>query len=344
MRIRDVVCGHSDTYLEGEFDRRYLVEDGDYLIGMDGEFNLGKWRGGQALLNQRVARLGPTAGHVDIGYLARFLPSALKKIEDETPYVTVKHLSAKLLRAIEVPLPPLDEQRRIAAILDRADHLSDLAQRRIASIRRVPSAIFAAMFLGKKSETLELAEVVQPGTIVTYGIVQAGPEYEGGIPYIRTGDIQDGQITLHNLRRTSPAIAEKFGRSTVRTGDIVMSIRATVGTTAVVPPELDGANLTQGTARISPSEVATGPYLLEYLRSDEAQRWIQAQVKGATFREITLGRLRRLPVPIAAAEAQEVFARRVRANDHCLKMAISAANSLEELFASLESRAFSGQL
>ena len=164
------------------------------------------------------------------------------------------------------------------------------------------------------------------------------------MPYIRTGDIENGQIKLQNLRRTSPAIAEKFERSTVRAGDIVMSIRATVGTTAFVPNDLDGANLTQGTARISPSDRATGPYLLAYLRSAEAQRWIQAQVKGATFREITLGRLRQLPVPIATPEAQAVFAHREKVIDRCLDTATSAVSRFDELFASLQSRAFSGKL
>ena len=136
------------------------------------------------------------------------------------------------------------------------------------------------------------------GTIVTYGIVQAGEETANGVPYIRTGDIVASEIAARQLRRTAPKIAAQYARSRVRTGDIVMSIRATVGTTAVVPPELDGANLTQGTARIAPSERVQGSYLLNLLRAPEVQHWIQRQVKGATFREITLARLRELPVRV----------------------------------------------
>ena len=87
-----------------------------------------------------------------------------------------------------------------------------------------------------------------------------------------------------------------------------MSIRATVGTTALVPICLDGANLTQGTARISPGEFVNGAYLLQYLRMPSTQAWIQRQVKGATFREITLARLRELPVLIPPMATQEAFA------------------------------------
>jgi len=156
--------------------------------------------------------------------------------------------------------------------------------------------------------TLPLAEAVQAGTDVTYGIVQAGEEFPGGIPYIRTGDIVDGEIDLSALRHTDPAIASRFMRSTVRTGEIIMSIRATVGTTAIIPPCLDGANLTQGTARVAPGKNVNGVYLLQYLRMPSTQAWIQRQVKGATFREITLARLRELPVLIPPMAIQDKFA------------------------------------
>ena len=155
---------------------------------------------------------------------------------------------------------------------------------------------------------MPLAEAVQAGTDVTYGIVQAGEEYPGGVPYIRTGDIVDGEIDVSALRHTNPAIARRFTRSMVRAGEIVMSIRATVGTTAVVPVCLDGANLTQGTARVAPGENVNGVYLLQYLRMPSTQAWIQRQVKGATFREITLARLRELPVLIPPMAIQDEFA------------------------------------
>jgi type I restriction enzyme S subunit len=140
--------------------------------------------------------------------------------------------------------------------------------------------------------------LVPKGTIVTYGIVQAGEEYTGGIPYIRTGDIVGGEIAKSGLRHTDPTIAARFERSRVEAGHIVMSIRATVGTTAVVPPDLDGANLTQGTARISPGDSVDGLFLLSFLRTSGTQHWISLQIKGATFREITLTRLRELPVVV----------------------------------------------
>ena len=59
VRIRDVVRGFSETCTTESFPEEYLVHDGDILIGMDGEFNIARWHGGTAALNQRVCRLIP---------------------------------------------------------------------------------------------------------------------------------------------------------------------------------------------------------------------------------------------------------------------------------------------
>jgi len=112
VRIRDVVRGVSNTYYVGPFDKRYVVSDGDILVGMDGEFNRGRWRGGPALLNQRVCRIAVRDPRVSEALIFAFLPSQLKAIEDRTPFATVKHLSMKDLRGIQIPLVPESVQRR----------------------------------------------------------------------------------------------------------------------------------------------------------------------------------------------------------------------------------------
>ena len=123
-----------------------------------------------------------------------------------------------------------------------------------------------------------------------------------------------------------------------------MSIRATVGTVAFVPDELDGANLTQGTARISPGPQVKPWYLIEYIRSPSIQSWIEQQVKGATFREITLKRLRELMVVLPPESLQTQFS---EAMDNIFAQRTLVANALNEsdtLFAALQYRAFGGEL
>jgi type I restriction enzyme S subunit len=288
---------------------------------------------------------------------SRFLRHALVRDAFHSEFMrTVSGVGGSLLRArpahvakIRVPLPSLPEQQRIADILEKVDALSAKRRAALAKLDTLTPSIFLDMFGDparnpKRWPGMQLQDVVKPGTIITYGIVQAGSEFSGGIPYIRTGDIVNGEIKMCGLRHTDPRIAAKFARSTVNAGDIVMSIRATVGTTAQVPVELNGANLTQGTARIAPGDRVEGSYLLELLRSAGIQNWINCQIKGATFREITLTRLRELPVTVPPIQLQRVFTLRVAAVRNLLKKQDSSIKETDALFASLQHRAFRGEL
>lgn len=301
---------------------------------------------GKTWVNNHAHVLRPKPG-VDLAYLCRVLENY-----DVTPFVTGT-TRGKLTKAgaaqIAVPMPSVVEQRRIAEVLDRAEALRSIRRAASAQLDTLTQSIFLDLFgdplSNPKGWTIhQLQEVVKEGTIVTYGIVQAGEEFPGGVPYIRTGDIVNGEIVTSGLRHTDPAIASKFSRSRVEAGDIVMSIRATVGTTALVPPELNGANLTQGTGRISPGKGTERLYLLNYLRASGTQHWIRLQIKGATFREITLSRLRELPVAIPPLPLQREFARRITAVEKLKAAHRASLTELDALFAALQHRAFRGEL
>jgi len=188
------------------------------------------------------------------GLSARFAYYYLKSIDIPSGGYS-RHF--RFLKEVNVPLPPASEQERVIKLLDKADELRKLRANADPRTAALIPALFHQMFGDPATNpsawpVRRLDAVVAPGRIVTYGIVQAGPNLPNGVPYIRTGDLKDGVIQLDRLLRTSPEIASSYRRSEVMPGDIVMSIRATVGTTATVPQELSSANLTQGTARISP--------------------------------------------------------------------------------------------
>lgn len=128
IRIRDLKRGTStEIGYVGDYDDDYVVKAGDLLVGMDGEFRCYRWSGAPALLNQRVCRLRNFDSRLEPGYLLYSLDFFLKKIEDETGYVTVKHLSSKTITNIEMALPTVAEQRRIVSLLDAAtQHIADL--------------------------------------------------------------------------------------------------------------------------------------------------------------------------------------------------------------------------
>ncbi|MDD4729728.1 MAG: N-6 DNA methylase, partial [Dysgonamonadaceae bacterium] len=99
IRIRDIKPNATKTYYKGEVIPTHIINNGDLLIGMDGEFNTVLWNGGKSLLNQRVCKLH-SFSNVLKEYLYYIIQMPLKDIEASTYAVTVKHLSNKLIANI----------------------------------------------------------------------------------------------------------------------------------------------------------------------------------------------------------------------------------------------------
>ena len=146
IRIRDVKGGQTETYYSGEYSPEFIIRKGDYLIGMDGEFNIAPWQSEDALLNQRVCKIYTKSHDVVIRYVYRFLQKELKKIEDETPFVTVKHLSAKRLNQVYLPVPPIAEQEKIVAELDCLSGIIEKKKQQLKELDNLAQSIFYEMF------------------------------------------------------------------------------------------------------------------------------------------------------------------------------------------------------
>lgn len=138
-----------------------------------------------------------------------------------------------------------------------------------------------------------LSEIVREK--ISYGIVQAGPHMEDGVPYIKSSDVR-GAIEPDNLQKTSQTIHFKYRRSSVHPGDIVFSLRGNIGQCAIVPNSLPEANLTQGTARIAVDDSQYNYFHYYQLTSDQIIKRINALSKGSTFKEISLEELRKIKV------------------------------------------------
>ncbi|TBO34443.1 restriction endonuclease subunit S [Aquabacterium lacunae] len=276
-----------------------------------------------------VAR--PLSMHLDSGYLHRIFTARPFMQQGEASMYGAggqKRVPDDFVRDFVIALPPVDEQVVIKAFLDRETAKIDalvaeqeqlitlLKEKRQAVISHavtkgldpsVPMKDSGVEWLGEVPEHWQvnrLQRVVKPGTSVTYGIVQAGPDVEDGIPYIRTSDMAGDELPLDGYPKTSPEIDASYARSKVSAGDLVIAIRATVGKCLPVPKELDGANLTQGTARIAPGLETDPGYLLAFINGNGAQTYFDRMAKGATFREITLEVLRKTPVLVPPLDEQ----------------------------------------
>ncbi len=226
VRIRDVVRGTSNTYYSGEFDEKYILENGDILVGMDGDFNTAYWRGGKALLNQRVCKIEVDPTKVCKKFIYYLLPLKLKKIWDDTPFVTVKHLSVKKLLDIDVPDWPLETQKQIAAVLEKADQLRKDCKLLEQELNSLAQSVFIDMFgdpvtnpKGWEMKALsELASIVTGNTPS-----RAKPEYYGSdIEWIKSGNINTPSDFLTVAEEYLSEDGKKAGR-VVQSGAVLMT-------------------------------------------------------------------------------------------------------------------------
>ena len=250
-----------------------------------------------------------------------YKPLRLKASATMTGSAGQQRVPASFLESFKVPAIAKQEQTKIAKILSTVDRAIEQTEALIVKQQRIKTGLMHDLLtrgidehgnlrseqthqfkdspLGRipvEWEVKPLKDLVDEP--ITYGIVQAGPHIENGIPYIRTGDMAGETIQVSELLKTSPQIAKSYKRSSVYPGGIVFALRATVGKVLPVNEELSGANLTQGTAKISPRDSVDSIFLLWAMRTSQVQKAIRLEQKGTTFMEITLGDLRRIKLAL----------------------------------------------
>jgi len=143
---------------------------------------------------------------------------------------------------------------------------------------------------------------------ICYGILMPGEHYEDGVPVIKVKNFHNGKIDASSLLRTTKEIDNEYRRSRIATGDVLLSIRGSVGQLAVAEEDINGANITQDTARIRLNGQANHKYVFYALQGALAQRQIDLNTIGQAVTGINIGEVRRLVVPAPPVPEQEKIA------------------------------------
>ena len=248
IRIRDILRESTNTFTDECCPEEYIIHAGDILIGMDGDFNVGKWNGDDALLNQRVCYIQSNSNCLLNDYLYYYLPGILKIINNATPSVTVKHLSANTLRKTQIPLPPLAEQQRIVdrieSLFAKLDEAKEKAQAVVDSFETRKAAILHKAFTGELTakwreehgvgmESWEKKSVDELCGSLKYGTAKKS-NASGSVVVLRMGNLQQGEIDWSDLAYSNdPDDIEKYK---LFPGDVLFNrtnSAALVGKTAI---------------------------------------------------------------------------------------------------------------
>ena len=236
------------------------------------------------------------------------------------------NLSQDDLRQLRIPAPPLDEQRVIAAFLDRETARIDgsverkerlielLQEKRVALITRAvirgldpnaPMKDSGVEWLGEIPAHWEVKSLKHLTPGVTVGIVVTPSKYyvEEGVPCLRSLNVSRGAIDMENLVFISENSNELHRKSKIFAGDVVVVRTGQAGTAAVVPKELDGANCID-LLIVRRSEQVLSHFLYYYLNSCTGISQAAELSVGAIQAHYNTSTLARLVVPKIPTDEQ----------------------------------------
>ncbi len=327
-----------------------LVPPGAILLAMYGA-TVGRLAilGVEAATNQAICHIVPNPDEADTRYLYYALSDQVPEIIAMGVGGAQPNISQGLIKELRIPLPPLAEQRRIAAILDQADALRAKRRESLAQLETLKQSIFLDMFGDpeinpKKYPTKRLKTLIRSGDSINYGVVQPGDDVINGVPLVRVGDISEGSVDHHSLKRISREIECAYSRSRLRGDEILVSCVGSVGLVALVTEAEEGFNIARSVARI---RIANG-YIREFfawqLRCESIQNYFKRELRTVSQPTLNIQQLSETNVIVPDKSEQVEFATRLFHVEKAHKTLKNAAIHLESLFASLQHRAFRGEL
>lgn len=288
----------------------------------------------------------------DPKYLVHFLTS---DIFHRQFLNTVAGVGGSLLRArpqyvgsIMAPLPPLDEQRRIAAILDKADAIRQKRRQTIAHLDSLVQSTFHEMF-GSTQAFCTVAGLASPSprSIRTgpFGSQLLHEEFiSEGRPVLGIDNVVDNRFKWKKRRYVSEAKFQQLEKYEVFTGDVLITIMGTTGRCAVVPPGIPRSINTKHLCAITPNQDLVLPEFLQkaFLNHPRTQRFLKDNTRGAIMGGLNMGIIKETPIPVPPLLQQEDFINKIK-NIEAIKKQLFLGHETA-LFTSLQSRAFRGEL
>ena len=239
---------------------------------------------------------------------------------------TQQAISQGDLCALTVCLPTLQEQRAIGRVLDAADRAMRSTEALVRKNRSIRAGLLHDLFAYGVDEAgrirdpardafdltdagllphgwsrRALERLADPQAPIGYGIVQVFEDVPGGVPVLAIKDLV-GDFTT-DIHRSAPAIDAQYARSRVQPGDVLISVKGTIGRIALVPAHYSG-NISRDLARVRPANGVNGEWLMHLLRSPRGQKILELAQVGTTRAELSIGPLRKLEFPFPPGPEQ----------------------------------------
>jgi type I restriction enzyme S subunit len=325
-----------------------MVPSGAILLAMYGA-TVGRLGilGIEATTNQAVCHIIPDPNIAVTRYVYHALSSQVPSLISMGVGGAQPNINQGIIKSLAIPLPTKPEQRRIVAILDQADALRAKRREALAQLDSLTQSIFIEMFgdPDKNEKSLPVESLSTLCKRITDG-THLSPKWEtSGIPFLFISNIVDGQITFDTQKFISAeTYTELTRRCPIELGDVLYTTVGSYGNAAVVETTRQFA-FQRHIAHIKPDMTKANPlFVAAMIQSTGVRRQVDKVAKGVAQKTVNLADLKNLLVFAPALDLQQTFATRIQSIE-ALKVTHNAAlQELDRLFASLQHRAFQGEL
>ena len=335
-----------DTYAD-----RFVISKGDLLLTLSGSFRTAVWSGPNALLNQRIVKVTPR-NDTDTRWLFYALEEAMARIANMGRHALVSNVALSDLKELGINVPPLDEQKRIAGILDQADALRRLRTRALDKLNTLGHAIFHEMF-GETTEPATVQTLLNDKILLVHKDGNHGSNYprkeefgQLGVPFLSAKAIDDnGHLIGSAVEYLDETKAKSLKIGWIKEGDVLLSHNASVGKVAnyhgEFGPALIGTSLT--CYRPNPDKLRSD--FLEFaLKSFDFQAQLFSNMSQTTRNQVPITAQKRLSLAIPSIGEQIRFESKIATISAATNSQRAALYNQETLFVSLQHRAFRGEL
>jgi len=270
-------------------------------------------------------------------YLYRYFKFNKEQSKSQAVGAIYKNLNTAQIKALKIPLPPLDQQKKIAAILDAADAYRQKTKALIEKYDELTQSLFLDMFGDETGSLTELGKVIKT---VGGGTPSKDNEqyWNGSIPWASVKDLKSDRLNKTQDFITQAGVDNSATR-VIPNGSLIVATRMAVGRAAIC--EMDVA-INQDLKAIQLIGEINITYLLYLFKSKE--NYFDSVSSGATVKGIKIEHITKLKVNLPEIDLQNQFAERVQAIEAQKAQAQASLAGAEDLFNSLLQRAFKGEL
>jgi len=147
-------------------------------------------------------------------------------------------------------------------------------------------------------------QVSDASRAITYGVIKLGDPVEDGVPTLRSSDVRHLRLDLTGVKRIAPVIAANYRRTFLTGGEVLVTVRGTLGGVVVAPSRCRGFNVSREVAVIALVDSRIGPCVALFIASPFVQAWLKRRAKGVAYTGINIETLRQMPIPIPPLSEQ----------------------------------------